>query len=174
MDNRDWFFAKGDKRFGPMGLGDLQQRIATGEVERSDLVWAQGDPDWRVAGDVPDLFAGGASSAPPPPPRRAQSTGHAPWPAPPESAYAEATGRSTPVPSYLWQSIVITLLCCNPLAIVAIVYAAKVDGLVARGQFAAARRASDVAKTWCIVSVVITIGLSLVWTIFSTVPHRIR
>ena len=54
-----------------------------------------------------------------------------------------------PVPNYLWQSIVVTILCCWPLGIPAIVYAAKVDGLSARGDIQGAMSASASAKRWC-------------------------
>ncbi len=53
-----------------------------------------------------------------------------------------------PIPNYLWQSIVVTILCCLPFGVVAIVYAAKVDGLTASGDLAAARAASNSAKLW--------------------------
>lgn len=53
------------------------------------------------------------------------------------------------VPNYLWQSIAITVLCCLPLGIPAIVFAAKVNGLVAGGQIEEAKTASSKAKMWC-------------------------
>ena len=75
-------------------------------------------------------------------------------------------GPGTPIPNYLWQSIVVTILCCWPFGIPAIVYAAKVDGLVSRGQYAEAREASNKAKMWAwisfgaaIVGIVLYIGL---------------
>ncbi|MCK4564001.1 MAG: CD225/dispanin family protein [Verrucomicrobia bacterium] len=53
------------------------------------------------------------------------------------------------IPNYLWQSIVVTLLCCLPLGIPAIVFAAKVNGLVTAGQIEEAKAASSKAKMWC-------------------------
>lgn len=169
-----WYFAKDDRKFGPMGLADLQHRIATGEVEATDLVWAQGDADWRPAGEVAELFPSanaGPGAPPPPPPRRGSSD--APWPAPAE--VPRRSGRREHVPNYLWQSIVITLLCCNPLAIVAIVFAAKVDGLVAAGQMEQAWRASSAAKTWCIVAFVLSVAAGVTWGFVNTaIPLRYR
>lgn len=66
------------------------------------------------------------------------------------------------VPSYLAQAILVTLLCCLPFGIVAIVYAADANSKKAAGNFVAARRAADSAKNWCLVSLlcgVIPIGL---------------
>jgi Interferon-induced transmembrane protein len=40
------------------------------------------------------------------------------------------------------------LCCCLPFGVVAIVYAAKVDGLVASGDIAGAEAASKSAKLW--------------------------
>ena len=56
------------------------------------------------------------------------------------------------IPTYLWQSIVVTILCCLPLGIPAIVFAAKVNGLVAAGQIEEAKKASGQAKMWCWIS----------------------
>lgn len=45
-------------------------------------------------------------------------------------------------------AILSTLFCCLPLGIVSIIHAAKVDGLVAAGNYAAAQEAADKAKSW--------------------------
>ncbi|MCC7096795.1 MAG: CD225/dispanin family protein [Thermomonas sp.] len=47
-------------------------------------------------------------------------------------------------------AILSTLFCCLPLGIVSIIHAAKVDGLVAAGNYAAAQEAADKAKSWAI------------------------
>jgi hypothetical protein len=72
----------------------------------------------------------------------------------------------------LWQSIVVTIFCCWPFGIPAIVNAAKVDGLKARGDYHGAMDAAASAKKWCMISVglwavfiVIVFGLSLVGAI---------
>ena len=44
--------------------------------------------------------------------------------------------------------ILVTLFCCLPFGIVAIVKAAQVSSLAAGGNFEAARKASDDAKRW--------------------------
>ena len=71
----------------------------------------------------------------------------------PASSFPEiASGHPVPgpaVPNYLVHSILVTLCCCMPFGIVAIVFAAKVDGLVQSGQHAAAVQASKKAKMWC-------------------------
>lgn len=56
------------------------------------------------------------------------------------------------IPNYLWQSIVVTLCCCLPGGIVAIVFAAQVNSKLAAGDAAGAEAASRNAKLWCWIS----------------------
>jgi hypothetical protein len=52
------------------------------------------------------------------------------------------------IPNYLVQSILVTLCCCLPLGIVAVVYSAQVNGKLVAGDVAGAQAASDKAKMW--------------------------
>lgn len=56
------------------------------------------------------------------------------------------------VPNHLVWAILMTLFCCLPGGIVALIYASRVDTLVATGNVAAAQEASDKARFWCLVS----------------------
>ena len=56
------------------------------------------------------------------------------------------------VPNHLVWAILATIFCCVPTGIVAIVYAAQVNGRLDAGDYEGARSASDSAKTWAIVS----------------------
>lgn len=58
------------------------------------------------------------------------------------------------VANYLIHSIVVTLCCCLPGGVVALVYAAQVNSKLAAGDVAGAQASSKSAKTWVIVSVV--------------------
>lgn len=60
----------------------------------------------------------------------------------------------TPPSNYLAWSIVVTLLCCWPLGIPAIVNAARVNGLWFAGNHAAAIEASNKAKKWVIATAI--------------------
>jgi hypothetical protein len=60
--------------------------------------------------------------------------------------------QSNRVPSYLTQAILLTLFCCWPFGIVAIVYAARVNAKLEVGDFEGAVIASDNAKKWCWIS----------------------
>ena len=61
------------------------------------------------------------------------------------------------IPDHLVWAILATICCCPPTGIVSIVYAARVNGLVDAGDFARARQASENAKTWAWVSLVLGI-----------------
>ncbi len=85
-----------------------------------------------------------------------------PPPTPPENPYdasypsASRTSRQSgvtgSVPNYLVWAILATLCCCLPAGIVAIVYAAQVDGKLAGGDYYGAVAASDNAKMWSWIS----------------------
>ncbi len=74
---------------------------------------------------------------------------------PPYSApgYTEPGMRlGAQIPNYLVHAIVVTICCCWPAGIVSIVYAARVNGAIGRGDLVEARRLSDNARTWAWVS----------------------
>ncbi len=99
----------------------------------------------------------GPGQAPPP--------GQGPGPQGGQSPQAQSYGAPPTVPNYLVQSILVTLCCCTPLGIVSIVYAAQVNGKLARGDVAGAIESSNNAKTWAGVAfglgLVIQIGLAI-------------
>lgn len=57
--------------------------------------------------------------------------------------------QSADVPTYMTQAILVTLCCCWPFGIVAIVNAAKVNSALGRGDVEGAIEASENAKKWC-------------------------
>ena len=62
----------------------------------------------------------------------------------------QAGGGEPPrkMPNYLVQSILVTLCCCLPFGIPAIVFAAQVNGKLAAGDIQGAIDASNKAKMW--------------------------
>ncbi len=83
-----------------------------------------------------------------------------PPPVPSENPYAASYPSSSKpssiaagsVPNNLVWAILATLCCCLPAGIVAIVYAAQVDGKLAAGDYHGALSASDNAKMWSWIS----------------------
>jgi hypothetical protein len=57
--------------------------------------------------------------------------------------------RREDVPNYLTQAILVTILCCWPVGIAAIVSAAQVKGKLEAGDYEGALRASATARTLC-------------------------
>jgi hypothetical protein len=60
--------------------------------------------------------------------------------------------RTEYVPDYLVQAILVTIFCCLPFGIPAIVFAARVKAFSMSGQYPMAREVSDKARMWCWVS----------------------
>jgi len=81
-----------------------------------------------------------------------------PWNAPP-------AGGSETVPNYLIPAI-LSLFCCWPLAIVAIIFAAQVNGKVAAGDIAGAMDSSKKAKMFSFISIGLGLVLILCYIIF--------
>ena len=56
--------------------------------------------------------------------------------------------------SHLVWAILVTLFCCLPFGIVAIVHAAQVDGKQSAGDYEGAQEYSEKARNWCIASMI--------------------
>jgi len=69
--------------------------------------------------------------------------------------------------NYLVFSILVTLFCCLPLGIVAIVKSSQVNGLWAQGQYAEAQAAADSAKKFVIWSAVIGVVVGIIYAIIA-------
>ena len=64
--------------------------------------------------------------------------------------------------SHLAWAILVTIFCCLPFGIVAIVYAAQVDTKSGLGDYAGACESSEKARNWCIASMI----CGIIWGIF--------
>jgi hypothetical protein len=63
------------------------------------------------------------------------------------------------VPNHMVWAVLVTLFCFLPTGIVAIVFASQVSSKLAAGDYAGAVEASNKAKMWSIVSVVVGVLL---------------
>ena len=157
----DWYYARHNKQEGPVTLAELQRRYQSGQVAPTDLVWTEGMADWTAAQQVTDL------NPPLPSPPKVPSS--------PPPAGLPSLGGSPPTPhlpisNYLLPAILVTIFCCTPLGIPAVVYAAKVDGLMSRGDLGGAEEASKKAKLWMWISFGLwfpVVGLLILASIFS-------
>ena len=153
-----WYYSKNATQQGPVTIDELRAKLASGEITATDMVWREGMPDWQPASAMPELAVSPAG-----PPAMTASSPYSP------PSMASGPARGAPIPNYLWQSIVVTILCCWPLGIPAIVYAAKVDGLVARGDTQGAMSASGSAKMWCWIALGAWVAVVGIYLIFAVV-----
>jgi hypothetical protein len=100
-----------------------------------------------------------AAPAPPSPPAQTSYT-----PPPPRPSYG-APPPAAPIPNYLIQSILVTLCCCIPLGVVAIIFAAQVNSKLAAGDIAGAREASANAKKFCWIGFIVGLVVIAIWAI---------
>ena len=141
----EWYYAKHGKQEGPVPVGRLKELLDAGQVAPTDLVWREGMAEWLPAAQVGELTGAGV-------PVQSSMVGGG---APPQAGYEPPRHAPSPhqqVPNYLVPSILVTIFCCWPLGIPAIVFAAKVDGLVSRGDMQGAMEASRKAKMWTWIS----------------------
>jgi hypothetical protein len=139
---------------GPVPFEQLRTLLREGALTASSLVAEVGASDWVKLSEVlTDLAPPPGQNEPPAPPGSPYAT---PGTATPPF-YFPATGLDRRIPNYLVQSILVTIFCCLPFGIVAIVYASKVDTLQLTGDFQGAQSASNSAKTWCLISFIIGI-----------------
>jgi hypothetical protein len=116
------------REYGPVSAEQLRQWMAEGRVNQQTRVLMEGATEWKRAADFPELTA----SASPPPLH----------PTPQPSTIGS-------VPNYLMPAILVTVCCCLPFGIPAIVYAAQVNSKLSGGDVAGAQEASQKAKMWC-------------------------
>ncbi len=76
---------------------------------------------------------------------------------------------ATEIPNNLVWAILSTILCCMPLGIVSIVFAAQVNGKLAAGDVAGARDSSEKAKKWAMWSAIAGITVIVLYILFVVV-----
>jgi len=76
-------------------------------------------------------------------------------------------GGLAPVSNYLVPAILVTVLCCLPTGIAAIIYAAQVNTKLASGDVAGAQESSRKAKMWCWISGGAGIAVMVIYAIIT-------
>jgi hypothetical protein len=69
------------------------------------------------------------------------------------------------VKNYLVFAILVTIFCCLPAGIPAIVFAAQVNAKLQAGDLAGAQAASNNAKLWCMISAGAALGIAVIYGI---------
>lgn len=190
----EWYYSKMGLQQGPVPEAELLTKVCRGEIGGTNLVWKEGMPEWKLLSEMPELMASSTYSAPGPVSPQAmvhpdtswerpvmnvpvpQSGGNVPLPQPPAYHGNYVAPR---IPNYMWQSVLATVVglpfCCllaMPFGIVAIVFAAKVEGLRVSGDVLGATSASTAARNWMIASFSCS-GIGIVINVISLVARSV-
>jgi uncharacterized membrane protein YvbJ len=76
-----------------------------------------------------------------------------------------AAGASKPIEisNYMVQAILVTIFCCLPFGIPAIIFAAQVNSKVTSGDYQGAIKSSKQAKLWCWIAFGVGLGISVIY-----------
>lgn len=164
---KQYYYANGDQQLGPFTLQELQSK----NLSKDTYVWYEGLSDWTRAGDLPELnslFEAAATATPPPGNTGTAKPGGFGQPVggynqPTQGGYNQPYNPPSGNKPKTWlvEAILVTVLCCLPGGIVAIVYASQVDTKWAQGDTLGAQKSSDNAKLWTMIS----LGVSLVFIV---------
>jgi len=141
---RKYFTTDGETNYGPFTLDELKEQPLRADTK----VWYSGLPDWTDACRIEEL-ADSVEFLPPPAPAAVQSE---------RPAYeTHEAKRQTPPPmptTWLVWSLLTTVLCCNILGIVGIIYAAQVESAYRQGNYELAKEYSEKAGMWTLIAFV--------------------
>lgn len=159
----DWYYASNGQQAGPVSQEQLAELFRNGTVKPFDLVWNETMTEWTPIGKLSEFAAAAPAPAPaappldtPPPMSSPAAPPLAASPAAPAAAAPSLAPAGMTEPStYLWQSIVIMVLCCLPLGIPALIFATKVKPAFAAGDYVGAQEASKKAKMFCIIGLIV-------------------
>jgi hypothetical protein len=125
------------KEYGPVSSETLRQWINEGRANAQTQVQLEDSVGWTALGLLAEFAPLFSTPTPPVAARGAAPSG------------IGAIPSGAKIPNYLVQSILVTLCCCLPFGIPAIVYAAQVNSKQAVGDFAGAQDSSKKARMWC-------------------------
>lgn len=165
---KQYYLVINGEKSGPFTIDQL----ATQQLTPETPVWTEGMSDWmpvQQVAELSSLFAPQTSG-----PEMAQPT--VPPQAPAYNA-APSYGNTQPQtpngqvmpPNYLVWSILVTLLCCLPGGIVAIVYSTQVSSRFLQGDYEGANASSRNARKWAIISAVAGAVIGIIYAIIIAV-----
>ncbi len=148
----NYHVGRAGQQLGVFSLDEIRAKLASGEFRAGDLGWTEGMADWRPLAEIVPGVQPSFTVPPQPPASSRSSSSHVPGPA----------RQFGPKPANnLVGAILVTIFCCLPFGIPAIIYAAQVDGKYNAGDQAGAEESAAKAKKWMWIS----LGVGLVGTI---------
>jgi hypothetical protein len=142
---KQYYYSDGQERFGPFSFEELSNQ----PISKDTLIWHEELDDWTRAEELVELapvFERPTLS----PPLNAPNL---PPVAPSNPNVLDSSAEVKPK-TWLVESILVTVLCCLPFGVAAIVNAAKVDSKYATGDYVGAKKASNEAKKWTIIGLI--------------------
>lgn len=143
---KQYYFSDGQERFGPFSFEELRNQ----SISKDTLIWHEGLDEWIKAGDLPELTTLFELPTMPPP----VNGPNIPSVTPSNPSVLDSSTELKPK-TWLVESILMTVLCCLPFGVAAIVNAAKVDSRYAAGDYEGAKKSSDEAKKWNLVGLIV-------------------
>jgi hypothetical protein len=133
-----WIIGGDNKEYGPIPAEQICEWLQEGRANAQSFVRKEGTNQWLPASSYPEF-----GQVPPPLHRAAPNL---------------SPLEKNKVKNYLVLSIISTCCCgCLPLGIVAIYFATQVDARLARGDYEGAMNASNKARLWCWISIIVGI-----------------
>ena len=143
----EFYYSDGVQSLGPFPL----EQLKTKNITRNTLVWHTGMADWKPAGEVSELSALFNNSV----------TGNAPT-----SPNIPNKNIGAIPKTWLVESILVTLFCCQPFGIIGIVYAALVESAISTGNYSEAVRLSKSAGKWTKIAFFSGLAFYVIFVIF--------
>lgn len=132
------------QQLGPCSLEELRLKAQTGEIPFNTLVAHDGATQWV---EISSLLT--------------------PQTTLPITPQVTISRPSENIPNYLAASILITIFCCLPFGIVAIITSCKVDKLIAIGDLAGAKAASKSVKRWITWSILLAVFIFVIYCLLT-------
>lgn len=184
----NYHIARYSQQLGVFSKEDTLARYNRGEFLPTDLVWTDGMATWQPASQIFGAPVPPVVTPPDAPPAQPpvldgqpDTLVVQPSASAPGNPFVSAAAPSAPVAAvtpvaaavvappkpetHLVWAILSTLLCCLPLGVVAIIFAAQVDGKYAQGDYAGAAASSRKAKLFsiwsCVLGLVYIAGVAI-------------
>lgn len=162
MDDTRYYLAKpGTKDMqGPLTVAEINTALKNGSVTADYVYCVKGMKEWKPLVSLPGLEMAATAPSQPAPPAGAVPVG-------------QQVTMVKP-PNYLVSAILVTLLCCLPFGVVAIIKASQVDSLWYTGRYEEAHKASKDALFWYRLSFWSVAGVFLLYIIIILVSVALR
>ncbi|TVQ49464.1 MAG: DUF4339 domain-containing protein [Saprospirales bacterium] len=160
-----FFYSDGENQFGPFTIEELKEK----PIKPDTLIWYQGLEEWTAASDAA-LIKEELGFVKKPvvelSDEELEQQMQEMIPASIPESKLDGHFKKMPYP-WLVESILLTIFCCQPLGIVAIIYAAQVESKFTKGDYEGAKKASDNAALFTKIGLFLTAGFVLFYFIIA-------